>query len=344
MQLICKTRPLLGLAALAVLGLTGAHCAEAQSYTYATLDDPAATSFNFAQGINDSGQIVGYYTDSDTETAHGYFYSASGGFSAVRDPLADPMAAEGTTASGINNAGQIVGSYNNATGSHGFVDTPGTGYASLDDPLAAGGNTFARSINSTGQVVGFYTDANYGTDPSSFSHGFLETPTGFVELDDPNATEGTGAFGINSSGTVVGEYKDSTGVHGFVYTGAGYAIIDDPLAKGETIAYGINDAGDIVGRYFDGTNLDGFVDDHGTFTTLSAPDASDGTGAFGINNAGTIVGYYAVNAPGTYNYAHGFEATPAAVPEASTTVSFGLLLALGLGGAVVAARRKAAAA
>lgn len=36
-------------------------------------------------------------------------------------------------------------------------------------------------------------------------------------------------------------------------------------------------------------------------------------------------------------------AAPAAVPEASTTVSFGLLLALGVGGAVVAARRKKAA-
>lgn len=35
--------------------------------------------------------------------------------------------------------------------------------------------------------------------------------------------------------------------------------------------------------------------------------------------------------------------TPAAVPEASTTVSFGLLLALGLGGTVVAARKKKAA-
>lgn len=36
--------------------------------------------------------------------------------------------------------------------------------------------------------------------------------------------------------------------------------------------------------------------------------------------------------------------TPAAVPEASTTVSFGLLLALGLGGVVIAARRKKAVA
>ena len=36
--------------------------------------------------------------------------------------------------------------------------------------------------------------------------------------------------------------------------------------------------------------------------------------------------------------------TPPAVPEASTTVSLGLLLALGMGGVVVAARRKKAAA
>ena len=36
-----------------------------------------------------------------------------------------------------------------------------------------------------------------------------------------------------------------------------------------------------------------------------------------------------------------FTATTAAVPEASTTVSFGLLLALGMGGMVIAKRRKA---
>ena len=35
-------------------------------------------------------------------------------------------------------------------------------------------------------------------------------------------------------------------------------------------------------------------------------------------------------------------ATRAPVPEASTTVSFGLLLALGLGGLVIAAKRKKA--
>jgi hypothetical protein len=30
-------------------------------FTYTTLDDPLATGGTFAQGINNSGQIVGYY-------------------------------------------------------------------------------------------------------------------------------------------------------------------------------------------------------------------------------------------------------------------------------------------
>lgn len=119
--------------------------------------------------------------------------------------------------------------------------------------------------------------------------------------------------------------------------------LDNPLAKGETTAQGINDAGQIVGRYFDGNNLYGFVDNSGAFTTLSDPLGADGTSAFGINDAGTIVGYYAEDSPGTFNYVHGFIATPAAVPEASTTVSLGLLLALGLGGVAVAAKKKSVA-
>lgn len=44
------------------------------------------------------------------------------------------------------------------------------------------------------------------------------------------------------------------------------------------------------------------------------------------------------------NFGWSFGVTPAAVPEASTTISFGLLLALGLGSGVVAAKKKAVSA
>ncbi len=59
------------------------------------------------------------------------------------------------------------------------------------------------------------------------------------------------------------------------------------------------------------------------FTTATIGSSSAGPNVFNADNL-------------TYS--------PAAVPEASTTVSFGLLLALGLGGVVVAAKRKKATA
>jgi probable HAF family extracellular repeat protein len=97
--------------------------------TYTTLTDPFAingdsssTNGTAALGINDAGQIVGYYYGSGS-TQHGFIYS--GGRYITID---DPLAAKGTAASGINNLGQIVGSYrdnNNTNNSHGFLATLG---------------------------------------------------------------------------------------------------------------------------------------------------------------------------------------------------------------------------
>ena len=50
--------------------------------------------------------------------------------------------------------------------------------------------------------------------------------------------------------------------------------------------------------------------------------------------------YFTASTAGGANSVFGKFSTPAAVPEASTTLSFGALLALGLGGMVVAVRRK----
>jgi hypothetical protein len=66
------------------------------------------------------------------------------------------------------------------------------------------------------------------------------------------------------------------------------------------------------------------------------PQVQDAFGTPGVNYSLGINEITALQAIG-YNVA-----TPAAVPEASTTVSFGLLLALGLGGMVAAKKRKSA--
>ena len=52
---------LLGAVALCLLGVGFTRPANAQGYSYTTIDFPSAT-FTFAQGINDAGQIVGGYS------------------------------------------------------------------------------------------------------------------------------------------------------------------------------------------------------------------------------------------------------------------------------------------
>jgi probable HAF family extracellular repeat protein len=74
--------------------------------TYTTLNDPFAingdsssTNGTFALGINNLGQIVGYYYGSGS-TQHGFIYS--GGRYITID---DPLAAKGTIATGIKQSG-----------------------------------------------------------------------------------------------------------------------------------------------------------------------------------------------------------------------------------------------
>jgi len=114
-------------------------------YTYTTLDDPSAIG-TFAEGINDTSQIVGYYGSN-----YGFFYSA-GSYTTINDPLA-AQAYGGIQAYGINATGQIVGTYDDSSSrSHGFLYSGGS-YTTIDDPLGVG-TTNATGINNAGQIVG----------------------------------------------------------------------------------------------------------------------------------------------------------------------------------------------
>src|SRR5262249_16094101 len=127
-------------------------------YTYTTIDVPLAdTKFgSAAYGINDAGQIVGWYYDSNV-VYHGFLLSVC-----VYTTFNDSLAIRGTGRYGINALGQIVGSYAADLGDHGFLLSGGT-YTTLDDPSAistvprAVSNTVARGINDAGQIVGYYS-------------------------------------------------------------------------------------------------------------------------------------------------------------------------------------------
>ena len=338
--------------ALVALGLTTAHPALAQTaYTFITLNDPLAgvytttngtLSGTVVNGINDSGEVAGYYYDSAGN--HGFVETPSGGFTTI----ADPGVVGSTGAIGINNAGQVAGAYSDGTATYGFVETPGSGgFQKISEPSVTGtGSTIPDGISASGQVIGNYTDS---TDP--YQHGFIDTPEAggtsfFAGLADPSTTGSTIAKGINTSGQVVG-YTTSGGIQTsfLLAPGGGFADFSDPAAPKHTIATGINDMGLIAGYYLANNGQYGFVETPGvggaapTFLTLSDPAATSGIFVEGINNEGQISGYYR-DSNSVY---HGFLAIPAAVPEASSFASFGLLL-MGMGSLMVAVRRRTKAA
>jgi probable HAF family extracellular repeat protein len=67
------------------LTLMGTGCTLAGPFTFIALNDPTATSGTYAEGINNSGQIVGYInTASDS---YGFSYDGSA-YTALVDPNA----------------------------------------------------------------------------------------------------------------------------------------------------------------------------------------------------------------------------------------------------------------
>jgi uncharacterized membrane protein len=82
---------------------------------FTTINGPDASGTE-AYGINNSGQIVGNYTDS--EINYGFLLSG-GDYTTI-----DVPGASYTTIFGINDAGQMVGVYVDGNGYHGFLATP----------------------------------------------------------------------------------------------------------------------------------------------------------------------------------------------------------------------------
>lgn len=249
-----------------IVGYAVAGFAEGVLYsngTYTTFNDPFATSDTNAFGINNAGQIVGYYSGSGG--THGFLYDPSIGpltdpkaWTTLDDPLVD--SSQITTAFGINNTGEVVGTYYN-DGQHGFLYAGGN-YTTIDDPL--GTFTQLDGINDAGQIVGeFYYNGNW--------HGFLYSNGTYTTLDNPAGAGqfGTVITGINNIGTLVGTYDDSNGTeHGFVITPQTANITNNNTSVALSGDYAMvttsatNDAVVINGDY-------GSVTDHGAGNTIT---------------------------------------------------------------------------
>jgi probable HAF family extracellular repeat protein len=265
------------------LCLLAATVTSAQTLVFTTIDFPGAVLTN-AQGINDQGEIVGFYTDTAGRT-HGFLQSG-GHFRSIDFPNADQ-----TQVRGIGLTGDIVGSYQQQGESggipnHGFLMTRRGGFFKVDYPGHQ--NTIAQRILADGTVLGCYHDNDtmmtmFGmavsrrgferiTEPASMHNG--ATPDGqmivglytdmmdgrgkayivrrgvFSPLEVPGAAQ-TAAWDVNPAGLVVGLYRDAAGAfHGFHYDGQAFGRVDVPGATATRI-FGVNVHGDMVGAFVD---------------------------------------------------------------------------------------------
>ena len=212
--------------------------------------------FSSALGINNSGQIVGYYS-SPYGFNHAFLYS-NGTMTRL-----GPFGVEAVSvATAINDSGMIVGeasdSYN--TPSHAFLYSNGV---MADISPFGNSESYAQGINNRGQVVGEFLTADH----ASF-HAFLYSNGVLTDIGSADSPESV-AYAINDSGQVVGTtfvpYEDIcfdfvTGEphpcinykpHAFLYENGEMTDLNTLLRPGSrwelTWALDINKGGQIVG-------------------------------------------------------------------------------------------------
>jgi hypothetical protein len=287
------------LAVLLVFPLMGAFAQQAPNAfsieVITTFDYPGTGNATLPQKINERGDVVGVFVDSNGVT-RAFVRFSDGSFS---PPIVAPNDTAGfTEGRGINNSRTVCGDYVGSDGNlHGFVLSSGTftdfnipgalqttllsindagDFTGDFDPgsgifqawFSVGGivtsfsvpgalSTFAYSRNDE-LVVGYYTD---GLGGSGIPHGYFRDTSGALHFPiDPPGSVATILFGLNKRNWVVGRYADSSGVtHGLFFVPPnGFFTFDFPGAT-FTSLNGINAQGVICGRYVDASGTHGFL-------------------------------------------------------------------------------------
>jgi uncharacterized membrane protein len=312
------------LAALLCTWLAASAAWGASAYTVAPLNVPGSASTTLG-GINDSGTIVGSFTNVIDGTAFTSFVYRDGVFS----NLDGPSGAISSVVRGISNSGVIVGVF----ATEGVALTrrsflfDGTSYTELMLPFGEGA---ARSISPNGRYVAGDVFGN--------NAGFVyDLVTGQAQ------TFGAESFvtvtqGVNDHGQVVGS-RSARGPDGllqtrpFLFDANSGVFIENPESYAgltEARPRAINNNGVVGGFSFGGG---AFIREGEQITSLTFESVSFAT-IYGINSDGLAVGYTTTGV-GPGSFSQGFIATP--VPEPASLV---LLLIGGIG--LMALRRSRA--
>jgi probable HAF family extracellular repeat protein len=201
---------------------------------------------SIANDINDSGQVVGYASDtypgnSGPSNAEAFLYS--GGIMTGLGFL--PGGTRWSVATGINDGGQVVGVAMNSSGhSEAFLYSDGvmTGLGSLPGYV----DSVATSINDRGQVVGYATDSSGNSQAFLYRDGVM---TGLGALPGDFFSE---AYAINNRGQIVGQSARGA----FLFDGGRMYDLNSLIAHAQGDSRGIyytataiNNSGQIVANY-----------------------------------------------------------------------------------------------
>ncbi len=171
---------------------------------YTPLPEIPGMPFNYGNGINDAGHVVGVaYASGDINLGGNglgmnWFWDGKDySFFTV------PGATDGAAVGGINDSDQISGYYVDSTGTpHGFVKD-GPNYKTLD--VLGAVYTIGGAINNQGVVAGLYVN------PDNSHHGFIWSKGQFFTVDaNVPGSIGTYWIGLNNHGDLAGIYFDAS--------------------------------------------------------------------------------------------------------------------------------------
>jgi len=145
------------------------HCFVRYSNGNFTAFDVPNGPSQYVQGINDGGEIVGYFQDaSQGGKTRGFLRDRAGNIIIFDAPNASAAAGGGTQVTSINNCGEIAGYLQDASQGNkgrGFVrDRNGT-VTVFDAPNASttvGQGAWTTGIRDDGEIVGSFQDASQG--------------------------------------------------------------------------------------------------------------------------------------------------------------------------------------
>jgi uncharacterized membrane protein len=287
------------LAVLFVFPFMGAFAQQAASSgsieVITTFDYPGTGNSTLPQKINERGDVVGEYLDSNG-VARAFVRFSDGSYS---DPIVDPNDDVGfTEGRGINNSRTINGDYLISDGTlHSFFLSNGT-FTEYDVPNTV--QTNLLSVNDNGDFTGAFDPDGSGIFQAFVSVGGTLTSwsipgaLGSFAYEINNSKQLVVGYFIDSSGILHGQYRDANGTLHFPV---------DPSGSVGTVLFGLNDKNWVVGRYADssGATHGLFFQPPNNFFTYDFP-GSTFTSLNGINDGGIICGRYA-DASGV---AHGF--------------------------------------